>query len=136
MKLDVFYEFCQTRPYQTQVGADRDLYQDVLEEAVVADEAGFNCFWSVEHHGTSEVTHMPAPESFLTAVAMLTKRIRIGHSVRLAPVKFNPPIRLAEQAAVLDNLSNGRLNVGLGRSVPREWLNFGVESEETLPELE
>jgi alkanesulfonate monooxygenase SsuD/methylene tetrahydromethanopterin reductase-like flavin-dependent oxidoreductase (luciferase family) len=136
MKLDVFYEFCQTRPYQTQIGADRDLYQDVLEEAVVADEAGFNCFWSVEHHGTPEVTHMPAPESFLTAVAMLTKRMRIGHSVRLAPFKFNHPIRLAEQAAVLDNLSNGRLNVGLGRSVPREWLNFGVQSEDTLPELE
>jgi alkanesulfonate monooxygenase SsuD/methylene tetrahydromethanopterin reductase-like flavin-dependent oxidoreductase (luciferase family) len=136
MKLDLFYEFCQGRPYMTQVGADRELFEEVLEQAVVADEVGFNCFWSVEHHGTVEVTHMPAPESFLTAVAMKTKQLRVGHSVRLAPYGFNHPIRLAEQAAVLDNLSGGRLNVGFGRSVPREWVNFEVQGDETAGQLE
>jgi alkanesulfonate monooxygenase SsuD/methylene tetrahydromethanopterin reductase-like flavin-dependent oxidoreductase (luciferase family) len=137
MKLDLFYEFCQGNPnFMTEVGADRTLFEQVLEQAEVADEAGFDCLWSVEHHGTVEVTHMPAPESFLTAVAMRTKNLRVGHSVRLAPYQFNHPIRLAEQAAVLDNLSNGRLNVGFGRSVPREWLNFGVKAEETAGMLE
>jgi alkanesulfonate monooxygenase SsuD/methylene tetrahydromethanopterin reductase-like flavin-dependent oxidoreductase (luciferase family) len=130
--LDLFYEFSQGRPYLGVVGADRVMFEEVLEQAVVADELGFNCFWSTEHHGSSEISHMPAPEILLAAVALRTQRLRVGHCVRLTPYGINHPIRLAEQAAVLDNVSNGRLNMGFGRSVPREWLHFNVDPEETL----
>jgi alkanesulfonate monooxygenase SsuD/methylene tetrahydromethanopterin reductase-like flavin-dependent oxidoreductase (luciferase family) len=64
---------------------------------------------------------MSAPEQFLTAVAMRTQTMRVGHAAALTPYKTNSPIRLAERAAVLDNLSHGRLEMGLARATPREW---------------
>ena len=92
MKIALFYEFCQGAGYPFPDGADRQLYSEVLAQAKVADEAGFNCLWSVAHHGSVEVTHMPAPEMFLTAVAVSTKQIKVGHSVVLAPPQLNHPL--------------------------------------------
>ncbi len=136
MRLDLFYEFCQGAGYPIPHGADRQLFEDILDQAEVADGAGFDVFWSVEHHGSVEVTHMPAPEQFLTAVAMRTKQLRVGHSVVLTHPLFNHPVRLAERAAVLDNLSGGRLEMGFGRSTPREWAIFHIDGDETRPVLE
>lgn len=136
MRLDVFYEFCQGAGFPSPPGADRKLYEDVLLQAEAADESGFDVFWSVEHHGSVEVTHMPAPEQFLTAVAMRTKRLRVGHSVVLTHPLFNHPVRLAERAAVLDNLSGGRLEMGFGRSTAREWAIFHIDPDSTRPILE
>ncbi|MCC7365187.1 MAG: LLM class flavin-dependent oxidoreductase [Dehalococcoidia bacterium] len=133
MKLDVFYEFCQG---SDEPGADCRLYDEVLEQAAVADAAGFNCFWSVEHHGATPFSHMSAPEQFLTAVAMRTKRLRVGHAAALTPYKTNNPIRLAERAATLDNLSHGRLEMGLARSTPREWHVMDAREEDTRPMFE
>src|SRR4051812_49963452 len=121
MKLDVFYEFCQGAERPWKPGADSQLFDECLEQAEVADAAGFGTFWSVEHHGATPFSHMPAPEQFLTAVAMRTKKMRVGHAAALTPYKTNNPIRLAERAAVLDNLSHGRFDLGLARSTPREW---------------
>ncbi len=136
MKIDLFYEFCQGAGYPFPDGADYRLYQEVLEQAKAADEAGFNCLWSVEHHGSIEVTHMPAPEMFLTAVAVSTKQLKVGHSVVLTPPQFNHPVRIAERAAMLDNLSGGRLEFGLGRSTPREWEVFNTDPDSTRPVLQ
>lgn len=136
MRLDLFYEFCQGAGYPIPHGADRKLFADILEQAEVADGAGFGVFWSVEHHGSVEVTHMPAPEQFLTAVAMRTRRLRVGHSVVLTHPLFNHPVRVAERAAVLDNLSGGRLEMGFGRSTAREWAIFHIDPDSTRPILE
>lgn len=136
MRLDLFYEFCQGQGYPSPHGADRQLYTEVLEQARTADRAGFDIFWSVEHHGSVEVTHMPAPELFLTAVAMSTERLRVGHGVVLTHPLFNHPVRVAERAAVLDNLSGGRLEMGFGRSTPREWAIFHIDGDSTRPILE
>lgn len=136
MRLDLFYEFCQGQGFPSPEGADRRLFEDVLEQARLGDKAGFDIFWSVEHHGSVEVTHMPAPEIFLTAVAMQTERLRVGHGVVLTHPLFNHPVRVAERAAVLDNLSGGRLEMGFGRSTPREWAIFRIDGDETRPILE
>jgi len=66
---------------------------------------------------------------FLSAVSQRTKRIRIGHGVVLLPHRFNHPVRVAERAAALDILSNGRLEFGTGRSSQYEQAGFEIASE-------
>ena len=62
--------------------------------------------------------------------------MRIGHSAVLAPHKFSHPIKIAERAATLDILSDGRLEMGFARSTIPEWRLFGIEPEDTRPQLE
>ena len=89
----------------------------------LADELGFDQVWAVEHHFLEEYSHCPAPELFLTACAMITKNIRVGHGIVVCVPQFNHPIKIAERAAVLDILSGGRLEVGTGRSAT--WTELG-----------
>ena len=79
-----------------------------------ADEAGFYCLHVAEHHCTPLNT-IPVPGVFLGAVARLTRRIRIGPMVYLLPLYS--PLRLAEEICMLDHLSKGRMEVGVGRGV-------------------
>jgi probable F420-dependent oxidoreductase len=109
---------------------DRDharLYADTLELARIAEGAGFDSFWLAEHHG-AEDGYDPALLPFLSAVAARTERLEIGTAVMLAP--FHNPLRVAEDAAVVDNISNGRLNLGLGLGwAPHEYQMFGVPTK-------
>ena len=89
----------------------------------LADELGFDQVWAVEHHFLEEYSHCSAPELFLTACAMQTKNIRVGHGIVVCVPEFNHPIRIAERTAVLDILSGGRLEVGTGRSAT--WTELG-----------
>jgi probable F420-dependent oxidoreductase len=103
-----------TFPGQLPVGDPRtvaDVYQDILALAQVAETAGFDSFWVSEHHGTL-AQHLPSPLVLLAAAATVTSRLRLGSAVVLAP--FQHPIRFAEDCAVVDQLSRGRLIVGLG----------------------
>jgi len=79
--------------------------------------------WAVEHHFLEEYSHCSAPEVFLAAVAAQTERIRVGHGVVVCVPQMNHPVRLAERAAVLDVISNGRLEFGTGRS--STWTELG-----------
>ena len=98
---------------------------------------GFDSFWTVEHHFLDEFSHCSAPEVLYGHVAALTRNLRIGHGVRLAPFPYNHPIRIAECAAVLDLLCEGRLEFGVGRSSTRAELEgFGIEPSETRELLE
>ena len=100
------------------------LYADTLELARLAEQRGFDLFWLAEHHGASD-SYNPALLPFLSAVAARTDRLGLGTAVMLAP--FHNPLRVAEDAAVLDNISGGRLNLGLGLGwVPEEYRMFGV----------
>jgi alkanesulfonate monooxygenase SsuD/methylene tetrahydromethanopterin reductase-like flavin-dependent oxidoreductase (luciferase family) len=70
------------------------------------------------------------------AIAQRTRRLRVGHAGVLTPFKINHPLRVAERAAVLDHLSNGRVELGLARSGGAEWATFGIDADATLAELE
>jgi alkanesulfonate monooxygenase SsuD/methylene tetrahydromethanopterin reductase-like flavin-dependent oxidoreductase (luciferase family) len=99
---------------------------------VRGEQVGFNYFWTVEHHFLSEFSHCSAPEALYGAVAAKTTTMRIGHGVRLLPFPYNHPVRVAEMAAVLDIVSDGRLEFGTGRSSTREELEgFGIDPQDT-----
>jgi alkanesulfonate monooxygenase SsuD/methylene tetrahydromethanopterin reductase-like flavin-dependent oxidoreductase (luciferase family) len=101
-----------------------ELYRDTLELARLAESVGFSSFWCAEHHG-AEDGYIPALLPFLSAVAARTERMQIGTAVLLAPL--HNPLRVAEDASVVQNLSGGRLNLGLGLGwVADEYRMFGV----------
>src|SRR5215831_16722645 len=83
----------------------QELYRDHLEEAVLAEELGFENVWASEHHFSPDAWN-PSPITFLAAVAARTERVRVGTYVLLLP--FHNPLRVAEDIAVLDNISGGR----------------------------
>jgi len=96
---------------------DRPLVQQFderLEFVAAADEGGFYCLLVAEHHGTP-LNMVPNPAVYLAAAARITKNIRLGALVFLLPLYS--PLRLIEEIAMLDHLSHGRLEVGVGRGV-------------------
>src|SRR5687768_1793004 len=116
---------------------ERQVMHDCVEQAVLAEKMGFDRVWAVEHHCLHQYAHMSAPEVFLSFVAARTSRIRIGHGVVCLPFRYNHPIRVGERAAMLDILSNGRLDLGAGRGATlQEMSAFGVDPERTYEELE
>lgn len=125
MKIDLFNEIQNPRPWPP--GHEQHRFRRAIEQAKLADELGYGCWWQVEHHGAGEFSLSSAPELVLAAIAQHTNRIRIGHSAVLAPGRFNHPIRVAERAATLDHLSGGRVELGLTRSTIPEWRLFGIE---------
>ena len=97
--------------------ADRPIAQTLderLKFAAAADEAGIYCLHVAEHHATP-LNLVPVPGVYLGALARATKRMRIGPLVYL--LTLVSPLRLAEEICILDHLSNGRLEVGVGRGV-------------------
>jgi len=121
VKFGVFYELSVPRPWTQD--AERQVYLNALEQVRLADELGFHSVWAVEHHFLEEYSHCSAPELFLTACAMQTKNIRVGHGIVICVPQFNHPIKIAERAGVLDILSGGRLEFGTGRSAT--WTELG-----------
>jgi alkanesulfonate monooxygenase SsuD/methylene tetrahydromethanopterin reductase-like flavin-dependent oxidoreductase (luciferase family) len=121
MKFGLFYELSVPRPWTRE--SERIVYDNALEQVRLADELGFDQVWAVEHHFLEEYSHCPAPELFLTACAMIAKRIRVGFGIIVCVPEFNHPIKIAERTAVLDILSGGRLEVGTGRSAT--WTELG-----------
>ncbi|MEZ4330965.1 MAG: LLM class flavin-dependent oxidoreductase [Myxococcota bacterium] len=130
MKFDVFCEAQRVGPRD-----ERGLYRDVLEQARLADALGFQTWWMVEHHGAGEYSYSSAPELILSWIATQTDRIRLGHSGVLAPFKINHPVRAAERGAMLDHISEGRVEFGMARSLAGEWDAFGVDVETSRDQL-
>ncbi len=133
MILDIFSELQAARP-APETDA-RTLFEQAIDQARLADEAGFGCWWAVEHHTDPEFSFSSAPDLMLTAIARHTRRIRLGTSGILSPFAINHPVRIAERGALVDVLSNGRLELGLARSGGAEWETFGVDPEATRHEL-
>ncbi len=105
---------------------DPKVYRDTLELFKVAEELGFDSGWVAQHHFASEHGRLPAPLVLLAAIAQRTRRISLGTGIIVLPQET--PLRLAEDAAVLDLLSNGRLELGLGAGFdPETFLAFGRE---------
>jgi alkanesulfonate monooxygenase SsuD/methylene tetrahydromethanopterin reductase-like flavin-dependent oxidoreductase (luciferase family) len=101
-----------------------DVYADILALAGVADQVGFDSLWVSSHHFAAN-SHIPSPLVLLAAVAVVTQRITLGTAMVLAP--FQHPLRFAEDCAVLDQISRGRLLVGLGAGWRKaEFAGFGI----------
>ncbi|MBW2233301.1 MAG: LLM class flavin-dependent oxidoreductase, partial [Deltaproteobacteria bacterium] len=133
MILDIFSELQRAGPSgRDHVG---QVFRDEIEQAKLADELGFGCWWTVEHHGAPEFSYSSAPEMMLAVLSQHTQRIRLGHAGVLAPFHINHPLRVAERAALLDNLSNGRLELGLARSGGTEWETFEIDPEKAGDQL-
>ncbi|GAY07189.1 LLM class flavin-dependent oxidoreductase [Pseudonocardia sp. N23] len=100
-------------------------YRDAVPLAVAAEDAGFDSFWVTEHHGLPD-GYLPSPLTLLAALAPATSRIELGTGLVLAPLQH--PLRLAEDAVVVDRLSGGRLVLGLGLGyAEHEYRAFGVD---------
>ncbi|MFD2422178.1 LLM class flavin-dependent oxidoreductase [Amycolatopsis pigmentata] len=96
------------------VGEPRAALRETLRLFVIAEELGLDSAWVVQHHVGAERGHLPSPFVFMAAVAERTSRIRLGAVVVTLPLEH--PVRVAEDAAVADLLSGGRLEVGIGTS--------------------
>jgi alkanesulfonate monooxygenase SsuD/methylene tetrahydromethanopterin reductase-like flavin-dependent oxidoreductase (luciferase family) len=130
MEFALFYEIPVARPWSRT--SELEAYRNTLEQVIYAEEMGWHAVWSVEHHFLEEYSHCSNPEVLYGAIAARTERMRIGYGVRLMPSPYNHPVRSAESAAVLDLLSNGRVEFGTGRSTTRAELEgFGVDPHET-----
>ncbi|APR83382.1 Luciferase [Minicystis rosea] len=136
MKIDIFSELQHPRELWEGEDHEHRLIKDAIEQARLADELGYGCWWQVEHHTAEEFSHSSAPEIMLAAIAQHTKRIRIGQSAALSPFRFNHPIRIAERAAFLDHVSDGRFELGLARSTIPEWRVFNIPAGETRAQMQ
>jgi alkanesulfonate monooxygenase SsuD/methylene tetrahydromethanopterin reductase-like flavin-dependent oxidoreductase (luciferase family) len=126
MDFGLFYEICVPRPWDDDKQAET--IRQVITQVRFAEEMGFKYVWFTEHHFLEEFSHCSAPETMLAAISQVTTTMRLGHGVVLTPPKFNHPARVAERIATLDCISNGRVELGTGRSVtPTELEGFEID---------
>ena len=110
---------------------DRASIENVIQQVQEAEKLGFGDVWLTEHYFTGESVYNDAV-LFAAALAMKTTDIRIGFSVVQMP--FHHPVRLATQLALLDNLSNGRIDVGVGKGTvfnEYEFVGHGLSSDDS-----
>ena len=129
MKFGIFYELQLPKPWGPD--DERQLVQDALAQVELADKLGIDYAWAVEHHFLEEYSHCSASEVFLAAAAARTKRIRLGHGIRQVIANYNHPARTAEAIAMLDLISNGRAEFGIGEGATRlELGGFNIPAKE------
>jgi len=106
----------------------QQLYGELLDQAEAAEELGFQSFWIAEHH-FHEYGAIPRPPVWISAAAQRTRRIRLGAAVAVLP--FENPVRTAEDYAMVDILSGGRLEMGVGSGyLEHEFEGFGIDPGE------
>ncbi|HEY7066044.1 MAG TPA: LLM class flavin-dependent oxidoreductase [Chloroflexota bacterium] len=106
-----------------------DVYEQRLRMLEYADQAGYYCYHLAEHHSTP-LSLVPSPNVFLAAAAQRTRRIRLGTLVYLLP--FYNPLRLIDEICMVDQLSRGRLEIGLGRGIqPWECKGYNLDPQDT-----
>ena len=109
MKLGIF----SVMDFHPDVQASQsNFYQQTIDYAIAADKHGFDSFWVAEHH-SSHYGLCPSPSLLLSNIAARTKNIKLGPAVKVLP--FHDPVKVAEEYAVLDVLSGGRLEVAVGK---------------------
>ncbi len=99
---------------------------------IIADEAGFDTFWAPEHHSLEVYSHSSASHLTCLAVGLQTKRIRVVTGIMNLCPAINHPVRVAEQIAMIDILTDGRVELGTGRGSGSTEVNtFGLRNEDT-----
>ena len=128
MRFSTFYEHQLPRPWDAD--SEHRLIQNALEQVEIADRAGFDCVWEVEHHFLEEYSHSSASDVFLAAASQRTENIRLGFGILPLPPGYQHPARVAETVAMLDLVSGGRVEFGSGEtSSGAELEGFGVDRE-------
>ncbi len=122
MDFGLFY-YCQGR------GVPHDqVYAEMLDQIALAETLGFRECWFAEHHFT-DYSVLPSPNLMIAAALQRTRRMRFGNYVNVLP--FHHPLRLAAEAAMLDNLAQGRFDFGIGKGVrPGEFVKLGLSFDE------
>ena len=111
------------------VNSPKTVFSKVLEQAEAAEGLGYEGIWLAEHHFTSYGI-LASPAVIGAAIAERTRRLRIGTAVSILP--FHDPRRIAEDYAILDVLSDGRVDFGVGRGYqPAEFASFGISMDES-----
>src|SRR5438046_1277645 len=116
-------------------GEASELYAKWFEQVALAEELGFECAWFTEHHFRAFGGMLPSPPMLMAALAQRTRRIRLGTAVVILPLHH--PIQVAEELAMLDVLSGGRLDVGVGRGMGTQYFDvFGAVAETAQEKME
>ena len=125
MEIGLFFEF-YLRPGNTHAEA----FQEAFSQIELADELGLDSIWLAEHHFSPDRSVLSAPLMIANTVANRTKHVRVGTAVEVLPLAN--PVRLAEEVATLDHLSNGRFEFGIGRSgSPTGYVGYNVPYTES-----
>ncbi len=127
MKFGLLYE--AQRPFDGNDVDWNSLYKETLDQCELADQVGFDNLWFVEHHFLMGFSGSPCPEVLFGALSQRTKNIRIGFGVSILP--NHHPVRIAERVAMVDQLTDGRVEFGTGRSNAYEQIGQGIDPRET-----
>ena len=127
-------------PNVLDTGLDRALehqrFMNEIEFVKAADRSGFKYIWATEHHFLKEYSHLSSNEAFLAYAAGVTERIHLGSGIFNITPPVSPPARVAEKVAMLDHLSGGRFEFGMGRgSSSTEQKGFGIEDPNLTKEM-
>jgi alkanesulfonate monooxygenase SsuD/methylene tetrahydromethanopterin reductase-like flavin-dependent oxidoreductase (luciferase family)/putative sterol carrier protein len=126
MRFSLLYEHQLPRPWDA--GAEHRLLQEALAQVELADRLGYDTVWAAEHHFLEESSHSSVPGVFLAAASQRTKRIRLGFGIVPLPPGYQHPARVAEAAATLDLVSDGRVELGTGEGATgAELAGVGVD---------
>ena len=123
-------------PDSMSAADDGRVIDETLQEARLTDALGFDTIWLAEHHFDGIVAYVD-PVAFAAALAIATTHARIGFAV--AQMALHHPIRLAEQVALIDHISKGRLIVGLGRGTAYniyDYQGYGIDHTEAQARFE
>src|SRR5258706_627642 len=116
------FSYTQARAW----ASERQAYEELLGQIELTEKLGFNEAWFAEHHH-SDYGMLASPNLIIAALSRRTERLRFGNLVNVLPLY--DPMRLAEECAMLDILTGGRLNVGLGRGVPKDDMKHRLDRE-------
>src|SRR5215471_13777716 len=114
MEIGVF-QGASLGPRPWSEGAEAERIRQDIEVGIAADRAGFDTFWAPEHHCLEEYSHNSSSHLSCLAVGMQTKRIRVITGIFNLCPPINHPVRVAEQIAMIDVLTDGRVERGTGR---------------------
>jgi alkanesulfonate monooxygenase SsuD/methylene tetrahydromethanopterin reductase-like flavin-dependent oxidoreductase (luciferase family) len=116
------FSYNQARPWVVE----RQAFEELLAQIELTEQMGFDEAWFAEHHH-SDYGMLSSPNLIIATLARRTERLRMGNLVSVLPLY--DPMRFAEECAILDILTNGRLNVGLGRGVPKDDMKHRLDRE-------
>jgi alkanesulfonate monooxygenase SsuD/methylene tetrahydromethanopterin reductase-like flavin-dependent oxidoreductase (luciferase family) len=117
-------------------GVEHQRLQHEVDWTVAADRAGFKYSWVTEHHFLTEYSHLSSNEAFMAYTLAKTERIHLGSGIFNITPPVSHPARVAEKVAMLDTLSQGRFEFGVGRgSSTTEQRGFGIDDAELTKEM-
>ena len=116
------FSYNQSRPSVPE----KQAFEELIEQVLLTERLGFDEAWFAEHHH-SDYGMLASPNLIIASLAPRTQRLRMGNLVSVLPLY--DPMRLAEECGMLDILTNGRLNVGLGRGVPKDDMKHRLDRD-------